>query len=342
MNLEYDDDELDLLKQVGEVLQKIAPIPETGKDGGHGRVWPLLVEAGWSEIGAAVHDGDLELGVAADLFRRAGRQLQIEEFVSSAFLLSSLATLAEDDLSREKLRRHLKHAPGVLLGDGRSRAVPIVDGGAVTGLCFGVSPGCDVYRVIERDSTHLLQRWRGAPAVAEPVAGLSSSVASIAVKGDVWEDYPLRLDPDTLDRLETDTLIVHSAALIGCGERLLGLTCDYVRTRIQFGVQIGSFQAVKHALADMYTALVVAWNATLTACADGADELLAPLVARVLAVDAALGAARGGAQFHGGMGFTAELNVHLFLKALLDGVQRFAAPGDVAIDLGRRFAEASC
>jgi alkylation response protein AidB-like acyl-CoA dehydrogenase len=190
----------------------------------------------------------------------------------------------------------------------------------------------------------MLQRWDGGAAVVEPVAGLSPSVASVTLSqsGGHWVDYELRDDPLGLARLETEALLVHSAALIGCAERLIEITCEHGRNRVQFGVPIGSFQAVKHGLADAFTALAVAWNAILCAVAEGSDQIIAPLVARVLAVDSTLTAARAGAQFHGGMGFTAELNVHLFLKAILDGTQRFVAPDDAAVELGRRFAEAAC
>ena len=69
---------------------------------------------------------------------------------------------------------------------------------------------------------------------------------------------------------------------------------------------------------------------------------MAPLIARYLAVDAALQSARAGAQFHGGIGFTAELNVHYFLRTVIEGAQRFGSPDDFAIAIGRALAGSQC
>ena len=286
---------------------------------------------------------ELPLAVAVGLSRQAGRQLLAEELVSTGWELSALVNSAGED-SRAQLHDQLNERPAVLLGDGRRQAVPVVTGDITAGCRFGAAPGCGVYRLLGQEGGLVLQRWDGAPPAVAPLAGLSPSVAAVTVDpaAGEWRDYPLGWPEADLGPLRTQVLLAHSAALIGSAERLLEITCQHVRSRVQFGVPIGSFQAVKHGLADVHTALVVAWNAVLSAAADGAEPLLAPLVARVLTVQAALAAARAGAQFHGGMGFTAELNVHLFLKAILDGVQRGGAPDDVAVELGRRFVAAAC
>ena len=342
MNLEYDDEEAGLVRQAGEILEKIAPIPATGR-AVRPADWPALAGAGWSGLGAAVQAQELPLAVAVGLSRQAGRQLLAEELVSTGWELSALVNSAGED-SRAQLHDQLNERPAVLLGDGRRQAVPVVTGDITAGCCFGAAPGCGVYRLLGQEGGLVLQRWDGAPPAVAPLAGLSPSIAAVTVDpaAGEWRDYPLGWPEADLGPLRTQVLLAHSAALIGCAERLLEITCQHVRSRVQFGVPIGSFQAVKHGLADVHTALVVAWNAVLSAAADGAEPLLAPLVARVLTVQAALAAARAGAQFHGGMGFTAELNVHLFLKAILDGVQRGGAPDDVAVELGRRFVAAAC
>jgi Acyl-CoA dehydrogenase, C-terminal domain len=342
VNLEYDPDELEFLHQAGDVLTAIAPVPANGT--APPVPWPQLGTAGWADLGAELEAGELALSVAVDLFRQAGRQLLVEQLLTTGYLLSALAATAADDDARQELQGRLRGTPGVLLGDGRSHAVPVVTEQTRAGFCFGASAGCDVYRLLQDSGCHLLQRWTGPAAAMAVPAELSPGIQLLELDGiaGTWTEYPLTASADQLERLAREAGILHSAALIGVGEQLLDITCEYVRTRRQFGVPIGSFQAVKHGLADVHTELVVAWNAILGAAADGADDVLAPLVARLLAVDAALAAARAGAQFHGGMGFTAELNVHLYLKTVLDGAQRFAGPDDVACELARRFAAASC
>ena len=351
MNLEYDDDESDLLRQVGDLLERIAPVPASGREA-PAAVWTGLVDAGLSELGAAVHQNELPLSIVVDLSRRAGRQLLVEQFVSSAYALPALSAAVADDDARRVVAARLRARPGVLLADGSSRLVPVVPDTVTAGVCFGDVPRSDLYRIVYPAGRFVLQRWDGPPPVVTPLAQLSLSIAAVAVDpaGGRWVGYPLRAGRATVDRLEAEVLLVHSAAMVGCAERLLEITLDHVRGRVQFGVPIGSFQAVKHGLADVYTALVVAWNAILSAAAAAAEEAaalaseqeIALLVARVLAVDAALSAARAGAQFHGGIGYTAELNVHLFLKTILDGAQRGGTPGDMAIELGRRFAASAC
>lgn len=344
MNLEYDDEERSLLRLAGEVLQKVAPVPHSGLEGQRTGIWPALVAGGWSDIGAAVVNGELSLAVAIDLFRQAGQHLFVEQYVTSGYLLSALSAHLLDPARRDGLRESLHEAPGVFLGDGRTHAIPVVSDEEVTGYSFGLASGGRVYRLIRAGERFVLQRWEGAEPALARLADLSLSVGSVTVDPAAgrWVGYELAMTGDELEQLQTQALIVHTAALIGCSEGLLEITCAYTQQRVQFGVPIGSFQAVKHGLADVYAALVVAWNATLSAVAEGSDETLAPLIARQLTVDAGLLAARAGAQFHGGIGFTAELNVHLFLKTILDGVQRCLAPDEVAVELGRRFVATTC
>ena len=342
MNLEYDDDESDLLRRVGDLLERIAPVPTTGRDISP-PVWAALVEAGLSELGAAVSAQELPLAVMTDLSRRAGRQLWVEELVSSSFILSALSTNVVDGTSA--LTERLRERPGVLLSGGRPGLMPVVHEATTAGTSFGRAAASDLYRIIHSGGGFVLQRWDGPAPRVIPLADLSLSIAAVTVDptADCWTGYPLDVDEATMARLALEASLVHSAALVGCSERLLEITLDHVRQRVQFGVPIGSFQAVKHELADVYAALTVAWNSILVAVAVATpEEGIAPLAARVLAVDAALRAARAGAQFHGGMGYTAELNVHLFLKTILDGAQRGGSPDDVAMELGRRFAASAC
>jgi hypothetical protein len=343
MNLEYEADEQALLSQVEDVFADIAPPDPRGRGLVGGKVWGRLVDAGWSDLGDAIEDGQLSLGLAAAIFRLAGRNLIVDEFVSSAYLLSGLVAHIADADQRGAFASALRQRPGVLLGDGRDRAIPLAVAGTQTGYCFGASEHADVYRVRDLGPAGLsLSRWAGSPPTVEPTPELSRSVALVCVDGDSWSDATLDLSLPELGRLETSAMLLHSAALIGVAEKLLVVTRDYALGRVQFGAPIGSYQAVKHELADVFAFNTVAWNAILSATAEGADEVTAPLVARYLAAEAALSAARAGAQFHGGMGFTVELNVHLFLRTVLDGAQRFGNHDDFAAALGEEMVRRAC
>jgi hypothetical protein len=370
VNLEFDADELSMLKNAGDALAHIAPIPSAARQGETLDRWAAVVDSGWAEIGAAVASGELPLAVAADIFRRAGGQLLVDDYVTSGYALPALAHHAAPP-AREQILARLRTRRGVLLGDGRIDAIPIVTPDTTTGFCFGTAPDCDVYRLVDGPDGIVLQLWHGDPPRIRRVANLAMSAGTVNLAptsagappapvdvpssraarlpgpadtgtGGGWTTFPLGLPAEALASLRVEVMLVHSAAMVGCAERLLQITCDHARGRVQFGVPIGSFQAVKHLLADVYTATVVAWNAILVATAEGADTALAPLVARLLSLDAALLAARAGAQVHGGVGFTAELNVHLFLRTILDAGQRFGSSDEIAARLGREFARTRC
>lgn len=109
-----------------------------------------------------------------------------------------------------------------------------------------------------------------------------------------------------------------AAVLIGLSQRLLDMTVDYVKQREQFGVPIGSFQAIKHALASAVLAHSFARPAVLAASWSLAhDEPAAAQrvsMAKVMAAEAALEVTRTAIQCHGAIAYTTEYDLHLFAK----------------------------
>ncbi len=107
--------------------------------------------------------------------------------------------------------------------------------------------------------------------------------------------------------------VVWSAEVVGAAQRLLDLAVQYSKERVQFGKPIGSFQAVKHQLADMHIEVQLAQSAVLWACLEPAQS---PRVTRY-AVDAAVRVAEEAIQVHGAMGFTWEMGLHFYLRSML-------------------------
>jgi hypothetical protein len=109
-----------------------------------------------------------------------------------------------------------------------------------------------------------------------------------------------------------------ASVLVGLADRMLSMTVEYVRNRRQFGVPVGSFQAVKHRLADAYVAVEFARPAVLAAgwaqAAGVADAAEQTSVAKVLASDAASLVTKAAIQCHGAIGYTTEYELHLFAK----------------------------
>jgi len=123
-----------------------------------------------------------------------------------------------------------------------------------------------------------------------------------------------------------------AAQLLGVCDRLLALAVDYTGQRVQFGVPIGSFQAVKHALADVKVKLEYARPLVYRAADSVARALPQRSVhvsmAKVAAAEAALRGARAALQAHGAIGYTWEQDVHIWMRRAwsLDqmwGIQRF-------------------
>ncbi len=120
-------------------------------------------------------------------------------------------------------------------------------------------------------------------------------------------------------RLRHQGMARAAAQLLGIAEATLEIALDYAKQREQFGRTIGSFQAIKHLLADMFArqelarAAVYAAGATLDAPEVG-DVETAVRGAKLVASDAAMKNARTCIQIHGGMGYTWEVVDHYYLK----------------------------
>ncbi len=128
--------------------------------------------------------------------------------------------------------------------------------------------------------------------------------------------------PDEADRVITHALQVGSALLaveqVGAGQHLLDLSVSYAKSRLQFGRPIGSFQAVKHKLADLLVDLEHARSTAyhaVWALTDGSDDpALAVSIAQATASAALTRIAADTVQVHGGIGFTWEHQAHLYFK----------------------------
>jgi alkylation response protein AidB-like acyl-CoA dehydrogenase len=121
-------------------------------------------------------------------------------------------------------------------------------------------------------------------------------------------------DGETFDRAALGV----AAQLVGLGDHMLATTVAYAKEREQFGVPIGSFQAVKHHLADVALALEFArpivYRAAWSTAHRDPERPAHVSMAKARASDAALLAARVALQVHGAMGYTTEYDLHLWMK----------------------------
>jgi hypothetical protein len=121
-------------------------------------------------------------------------------------------------------------------------------------------------------------------------------------------DVPRAFDAGTL---------ATAAQLIGAGQAMLSAAVDYAKQRTQFGRLIGSYQAIKHKLADVHIALELArpllYGAALSLATDAPETARDVSAAKVAAAEAATLSARNALQTHGAIGFTSEHDLSLWL-----------------------------
>ncbi|MBW8487655.1 acyl-CoA dehydrogenase family protein [Actinomadura parmotrematis] len=124
--------------------------------------------------------------------------------------------------------------------------------------------------------------------------------------------------PDAVDAALTAGAAMLASEQLGLAERCLDVTVAYVKTRYQFGRQVGSYQGLKHRLADLWTAIAqaraVARHAASCLAAGDPDTPVAAAVAQAHCSEVAVLAAEECVQMHGGIGFTWEHPAHLYLK----------------------------
>lgn len=112
--------------------------------------------------------------------------------------------------------------------------------------------------------------------------------------------------------------VLTCAELVGIGQQLLTMTVAYVKDRVQFGRPVGSFQAVKHKCADMriwvHASTAVTYHAAMALDSDHPDAARAVSSAKAYVSEAINRVAGHALQLHGGIGFTWEHDLHLYLR----------------------------
>jgi alkylation response protein AidB-like acyl-CoA dehydrogenase len=123
---------------------------------------------------------------------------------------------------------------------------------------------------------------------------------------------------------------------VGAAARALELVIEYAKERVQFDRPIGSFQAVQHVCADMLRAVELARAGGYYACwaadtADAAERHRSATMAKAFASDELYRVGASAVQVFGGIGFTWEHDIHLFLKRLMS-LQRIGGGSDEHLD----------
>ena len=266
-------------------------------------LWRLLCE----QVGAAalVIPEDLggaggELADAAAVIAELGRALVPTPLLGTT--LAELALLAPQD-GVEPDTDTLE-----ALAAGESIGTVVFDPGFVVN-------GADADVVIAAADGRLT-RWTEptvTPAVAmDPTRRLAALTAT--------QTEPLRADPGLADM----AALLLAAEAVGAATRCLELTVEYAKERVQFGRPIGSFQALKHRMADMYVKVQTAAAVVDEALQDPSPTSAA--LAHVTAIEAFRDIAGEAIQLHGGIAITAEHDIQLYFKRAHGSAQLFGQP----------------
>jgi alkylation response protein AidB-like acyl-CoA dehydrogenase len=228
--------------------------------------------------------------------------------------------LAEAVLVFEELGRAL--VPGPVVGTHLAAGVVDAGDGVVT-VVERSSPVIDHLRVA--DAVCVIDDagvWRvdpasvGADDVAEPLDPLTPVSR---VTGSGLPQGTQVGGANVAARWRVEGAVLTAALCLGLSEAATDLAVAYAKEREQFGKPIGAFQAVKHLCADMLVLAEVARAAVYAAGVTGddpsvGDPVRAASVAKVSAGEAAVANGKSCIQVHGGMGFTWEVDAHLYLK----------------------------
>jgi len=177
----------------------------------------------------------------------------------------------------------------------------------------------DIADVVTAAADGQVSRWTRFSA--QPVATMDPTRRLARVRPE--ESQPIGADPGIAD---TAAILV-AAEQIGAAERCLELTVEYAKNRVQFGRPIGSFQALKHRMADLYVTVAAAKAVVSEACDDPTPTGAA--TARLAATEALKTVAAEGIQLHGGIAITWEHDMHLYFKRAHGSAQLLASPPEL-------------
>jgi alkylation response protein AidB-like acyl-CoA dehydrogenase len=285
--------------------------------------WQVLVDAGW--VGLEVPE---DLGGAGATFAEVaviceelGRAASATSFLGSAVLAVGVVNALQPSNTRDRL-----------LTDIASGAARV----AVTFEPLDFVPDAEgADRVLLIDGDMVVET--AATVTPQPVLDETRRLA-IVLPGDVVGVHRIAGDPQ---RLHNRAAVAVACDSLGVAEAMLAATVAYVKVRRQFGRPIGSFQAVKHACADMHVAIAVSRqlvSAAVQAVADDRpDTGIAAAMAKSYACAAAVDVTGKAMQLHGGIGYTWESGIHVYLKRAALNRSLFGSPATYRQELAQRY-----
>ncbi len=355
MELEFTDDQDELRDGVRSVLERECPIGTVRaivEDGAEtaaklsDALWKQMVDLGWPaltipEEHGGIGLGAVELAVVAEELGRAvaptpfvptvaqfaavvaeagseGQQAAYLGAVAAGELRGALALVETGSIDPADLQATATPQGDSWVLSGRKRAVlgaTAADEIAVVARVAGTQ-GDDGVAVFVVPGADLMLEPTNALDATRPVADVVLDGA--AVSADRLLGEPGAATARAVRRAVEQAVVILAMECVGTCQTIFDVTLDYAKQREQFGVPIGSFQAIKHKFADMLIlverARATAYFGALTIAEDDERRALAASTAKAAAGDCQDRLTTEGIQIHGGIGYTWEHDMHLYVR----------------------------
>jgi alkylation response protein AidB-like acyl-CoA dehydrogenase len=335
MDLSFTDEQRFLRESVQGTIERSAPLSRVrgwvlGGRVEHGEALGLAVQQGWTGIGIPEESGGqggdlLELAILAE---ELGRGAVPADGLYATVLASIALGLCQDDTAKAQIEPlALGETLGALASPGGLPLdTPPPDG--QLSLVLGASTA-DLFLAWDGQALEL-HHADTVQITPRRLVDRTRAVADITLGQEPLQRFD-GVDPEAMRTVAAWAAVLVAADALGAAQRMLDLTVEYVNQRVQFGVPVGSFQAVKHTAAEMLVAIegtraVVQYAAWAVGAGEPQSELDA-WVAKTRSARAASSVADKALFLHGAVGYTWEHDLQLLFKRAHSDAQLYGGSG---------------
>lgn len=281
-------------------------------------VWATMVEMGWPGLRLSEEDGGIGLGVGdyTALVEELGRGLVPEPLIDVTLAVG----LAPEDIRDAVLAGEKLILPVGLMPDAAD-SLRIIDG-RLSGKAAHVPFADKADGFVVHCDGGLLVIDAGAPGLTQRDYTTHDGGHAAELSFERVSGIAVRRDSGRIIALRDEAALAKAAYLVGVMQSAFDRTVDYLKVRKQFGREIGSFQVLQHRAVDMKIRLELARalvfrTAETLDLAPGKPQPKAVSAACFVANEAAMMVCRESIQLHGGIGYTDEADIGLFLRKVI-------------------------
>lgn len=348
MDFEFTDDQLELRENARSVLASACPpslVREVYEGRGDGeKLWATLVSLDWPALGLPEDHGGMGLGYleVGIVVEELGRVVAPSPFLATVTQFAALVRETHSSFRLSDVAAGTCTGTLALAEGGRwsldavsTTAKRTGDGWVLDGVKSHVLDGAtaDEVAVVARDGDGDLGVFAvpGSQTSSNPVRAIdpTTPLAAVALSGVEVSGERVLIEPGdpraaaVVTRVTQEATTAIALSTVATCRAIFEMTLQYAKDREQFGRPIGSFQALKHRLADCYLAVerasALAYFAALTIAEDDDRRAVATSMAKAAAGECQRLLTRDGLQLHGGIGFTWEHDLHFLLKRAKTG-----------------------